>query len=78
MLFSAHHNCVLFITHGGMLSIIEAVNFGVPIIGIPIYTDQFININRVVNKGFGRRANFGQDLPKNVKSEINEILTHKQ
>ncbi|KAI8437495.1 hypothetical protein MSG28_011810, partial [Choristoneura fumiferana] len=48
----AHPKCLFFITHGGHLSSIESVHFGVPTIGVPIFFDQFININKAVNNGY--------------------------
>ncbi|CAB3233302.1 unnamed protein product [Arctia plantaginis] len=35
----AHPNCKLFISHGGLLSSIETIHFGVPIIGVPLLFD---------------------------------------
>ncbi|KAL0868322.1 hypothetical protein ABMA27_007847 [Loxostege sticticalis] len=70
----AHPNCVLFITHGGLLSLTETIHFGVPIIGIPMYGDQFLNTNRAVRKGFGKKVDLDWDFAKNLKAAIEEIL----
>ncbi|CAG5038702.1 unnamed protein product [Parnassius apollo] len=70
----AHPNCVLFITHGGLLSTTEALHFGVPIIGIPMFADQFINVNRAVAKGFAKRVDLNYETPENLKMAIEEIL----
>ncbi|XP_013166097.1 PREDICTED: UDP-glucuronosyltransferase 2B1-like [Papilio xuthus] len=70
----AHPNCVLFITHGGLLSTTEALHHRVPIIGIPMFADQFININRAAAKGIGKRVDLNYDTPKNLKLAIEEIL----
>ncbi|XP_014360114.2 UDP-glucosyltransferase 2-like [Papilio machaon] len=70
----AHPKCVLFITHGGLLSTTEALHYRVPIIGIPMFADQFININRAAAKGIGRRVDLNYDTPKNLKLAIEEIL----
>ncbi|XP_050508328.1 UDP-glucosyltransferase 2-like isoform X2 [Diabrotica virgifera virgifera] len=51
----AHPNTVAFISHGGLLGTTEAVYFGVPILGIPVYWDQAKNIEEVVAKGFAVR-----------------------
>ncbi|KAK5645387.1 hypothetical protein RI129_006687 [Pyrocoelia pectoralis] len=40
----AHPNVKVFVTHAGLLSSMEAVYHGVPLIGIPIYSDQFTNV----------------------------------
>ncbi|XP_049885624.1 UDP-glucosyltransferase 2-like [Pectinophora gossypiella] len=70
----AHPNCVLFITHGGLLSTTEAIHFGVPIIGVPMFGDQFINVDRAVNKGFAKRVDLDFETPVNLKTAIEDIL----
>ncbi|KAI8437496.1 hypothetical protein MSG28_011810 [Choristoneura fumiferana] len=71
----AHPKCLFFITHGGHLSSIESVHFGVPTIGVPIFFDQFININKAVNNGYAIKVDLNLDLPTNLKTAINKMLT---
>ncbi|XP_052756642.1 UDP-glucosyltransferase 2-like [Galleria mellonella] len=73
-----HRNCLLFITHGGLLSTIEAVHFGVPIIGLPAFGDQYKNINRAVKKGFGKRVDLDMEMPKNLQVAIKDILQNSR
>ncbi|GBP42171.1 UDP-glucuronosyltransferase 2B15 [Eumeta japonica] len=70
----AHPNCILFITHGGLLSITETVHFGVPIIGIPVFADQFVNVDVAVSRGFARRVYLSYDIAKYLKEAIHEVL----
>ncbi|XP_050679315.1 UDP-glycosyltransferase UGT5-like [Leptidea sinapis] len=70
----AHPNTKLFITHGGLLSTFEVLRFGVPIIGIPMFGDQFINVNRAVRKGFAKRFDLGQEPVNVLIDHIKEIL----
>ncbi|GBP15253.1 Ecdysteroid UDP-glucosyltransferase [Eumeta japonica] len=63
----AHPNCVLFITHGGLLSSTETVHFGVPIFGIPVFGDQFVNVGRSVNKGIAVKVDLSYNTPKELK-----------
>ncbi|GBP42196.1 UDP-glucuronosyltransferase 2B1 [Eumeta japonica] len=72
----AHPNCILFVTHGGLLSTTEAVHFGVPIIGIPVGGDQHSNVNRAVHKGFAVKVDLSYDTPKDLKSAIEEVLSN--
>ncbi|XP_041983218.1 UDP-glycosyltransferase UGT5-like [Aricia agestis] len=65
-----HPNCRLFITHAGLLSITEAVYFGVPVIGMPFFADQFNNINKAEWTGFGK--NF--DLSKNSLDDLEGVI----
>lgn len=47
----------LFITHGGMNSVNEAIYYGVPMYVSPIANDQFINANRIQALQVGQRFN---------------------
>lgn len=71
---SAHSNCVLFITHGGLLSTTETVHFGVPIIGIPVFADQFTNIENAVHRGFAKKVELSYSLADDLKIAIQDIL----
>uniref|UniRef100_A0A2A4J6T0 UDP-glucuronosyltransferase n=1 Tax=Heliothis virescens TaxID=7102 RepID=A0A2A4J6T0_HELVI len=71
-----HPNCKLFVTHGGLLSTTETIHFGVPIIGIPLFADQFLNVVRSVRKGFALQVNLGLDTPAKLKVAIDEILSN--
>uniref|UniRef100_T1H5D9 UDP-glucuronosyltransferase n=1 Tax=Megaselia scalaris TaxID=36166 RepID=T1H5D9_MEGSC len=54
----AHPNVIAFITHGGLLSTTESIYHGVPIIGIPMFGDQFLNMAQAVNGGYGLIADY--------------------
>jgi len=60
----AHPNVKLFITHGGLLSTTESVYFGKPVLGLPCFYDQHMNVQRAQRMGFG----LGLDL-NNLKQE---------
>ncbi|KAJ2952617.1 hypothetical protein O0L34_g6942 [Tuta absoluta] len=70
----AHSNCRLFITHGGLLSTIETIHFGVPIIGIPVFADQFTNVELSKKKGFALRVDISYEMADDLKVAIEEIL----
>jgi len=46
-----HPNVKLFISHGGISGVYEAVDGGVPVLGFPFYYDQPRNIDNLVNAG---------------------------
>ncbi|XP_041982833.1 UDP-glucosyltransferase 2-like [Aricia agestis] len=71
----AHEKCLLFITHGGLLSTTESIHFGVPIVGIPVFADQFINVARAVKKGFARRVDLSYSMVGKLHEEINVVLS---
>ena len=66
----------LFITHAGMNSVSEAVNYGVPIICLPLSGDQPFVAWRVADElGMGIRLQPDSNLTiEKVKNTINEIL----
>ncbi|KAJ8711853.1 hypothetical protein PYW08_008807 [Mythimna loreyi] len=70
----SHPKCVLFITHGGLLSTTETIHYGVPIIGIPFFGDQPTNVKRSVKKGFALEVNLSHETAKDLKVAIEEIL----
>lgn len=52
-----HPKCVAFITHGGMLSLTEAVAAGVPALVVPVLGDQ------PGNAAYAKRAGIAEALP---------------
>ncbi|XP_022164266.1 UDP-glucuronosyltransferase 2C1-like isoform X2 [Myzus persicae] len=46
-----HPNVKLFISHGGISGLYEAVDGGVPVLGFPLFGDQPKNIDSLVNAG---------------------------
>ncbi|KAJ8954700.1 hypothetical protein NQ318_011393 [Aromia moschata] len=71
----AHPNTKAFISHGGMLSSIEAVYFGVPVIGIPIYGDQKMNIAKSVQNGYAVSVPFRELTEEKLTWALNEVLS---
>ncbi|XP_018329059.1 UDP-glucuronosyltransferase 2B17-like isoform X2 [Agrilus planipennis] len=74
----AHPNVKLFITHGGLLSLTEAVYNGVPIIGIPVFGDQFYNVEEAVKQGYAYKVLYNEMNEKNFDKAIGEMLNNKK
>jgi glucuronosyltransferase len=72
----AHPNIKLFISHGGLLSTIEAVYHGIPILGIPIFGDQQMNIADAAINGYALKIDIGQLNEEQFSNVISEILTN--
>ncbi|XP_046972446.1 uncharacterized protein LOC124539191 [Vanessa cardui] len=53
-----HPNVKLFITQGGLQSTDEAINAGVPLIGIPMLADQWYNVQKYLRFGIGVQLDF--------------------
>ncbi|XP_050341903.1 UDP-glycosyltransferase UGT5-like [Bactrocera neohumeralis] len=70
----AHPNVKFFITHGGLLSTTESIYHGKPFIGIPIFADQFLNMNRAVTGGYGIRVDYDGFTKETFQSAIERML----
>ncbi|XP_040603810.1 UDP-glucuronosyltransferase 2B17-like [Mesocricetus auratus] len=53
-----HPKTKAFVTHGGANGIYEAIHFGIPMIGIPLFGEQHDNIAYMVAKGAAVAVNF--------------------
>ena len=70
-----HKNTKIFISHCGDKGQFEALYHAVPMIGLPVFGDQYYNAVRIVRKGFGIKLNVADFTPKMLHSAIQEILT---
>ncbi|XP_034482868.1 UDP-glucuronosyltransferase 2B1-like [Drosophila innubila] len=66
----AHPKVRLFISHGGLLSTIESVYYGKPILGLPVFYDQFMNVKRATDMGYC----LGLDLLNLKQSELEQTI----
>lgn len=69
-----HNNTKLFITHSGMLSTQEASWHGVPMLGMPIFADQYTNIERSVERGVAEQLLWPDVTTEALHSKIVKIL----
>ncbi|CAL8094095.1 unnamed protein product [Orchesella dallaii] len=74
----AHPNIKLFMTHGGLLSVQEAVYHGVPLLGLPVFGDQDINIAQAENSGFALSQEILEVNEDELLAKINRLLTENQ
>ncbi|XP_040157906.1 UDP-glycosyltransferase UGT5-like [Anopheles arabiensis] len=72
----AHPNVRLHITHGGLLSMMETVHYGKPIVGLPLAGDQEILVNRAIEAGFGLKLDYQNITEEQVLHTINEMLNN--
>ncbi|XP_076068143.1 UDP-glucosyltransferase 2-like isoform X2 [Oratosquilla oratoria] len=72
----AHPNVRLFISHGGIHSVQESVYHGVPIVGMPIFSDQYHNLGQGAREGWVhllKWENLTEDtLVATVKAALND------
>ncbi|KAH8244031.1 hypothetical protein KR032_012466 [Drosophila birchii] len=71
----AHPNVKLFISQGGQLSITESVYFGKPFLGLPCFFDQFRNVLRAQQLGFGLGLNVNNLQQSELNQAIQRLLT---
>lgn len=69
-----HPNIKLFISHGGALGLSEAIYEGVPILGIPIFMDQILNLKIIESQGAAEILEYTDINEKTVLSKIELIL----
>lgn len=72
----AHPRVKLFITHGGLLSLIESIYHSTPVLGIPIFYDQFVNMRRAQMDGFGLAIKYQNLNGTILKENILEIMNN--
>lgn len=70
----AHPNVRLLITHGGMLSIIEAAYFAKPILGLPLFYDQFRNVEYMVGHGVGLQLDINRMGRQCFETAIRQLV----
>ncbi|XP_044728748.1 UDP-glycosyltransferase UGT5-like [Chrysoperla carnea] len=72
----AHPNIKLFITHGGLLSTTEAISRGVPLIGIPVFADQSLNMAKAQTSGYGIMVDYYNVTFESMNWALNEVLNN--
>uniref|UniRef100_A0A1Y9H2G0 UDP-glucuronosyltransferase n=1 Tax=Anopheles dirus TaxID=7168 RepID=A0A1Y9H2G0_9DIPT len=73
----AHPKVKLFITHGGLLSCTESIHHGVPIVGIPIFGDQMLNMARAEQSGWGVGVAYTKLNEQTFSKAISEVIGDK-
>jgi len=68
----------LLITHGGMNSIGEAMYYGVPMILVPMGTDQPMNTDRVEEFGLGKKINWLTTSARNLSGLAYSIIKDQE
>ncbi|XP_058573440.1 UDP-glucuronosyltransferase 3A2-like isoform X4 [Neofelis nebulosa] len=74
----AHPRIRLFVTHGGMNSIMEAIQHGVPMVAIPVLKEQAENMVRVEAKKFGVSIQLKQIKAETLALKMKEVIEDKR
>jgi len=70
-----HPKLIAFITHSGLLSIQEAIFFGVPMISMPVFAEQDYNAERIHRMEHGIRLEIIDITAEQLESAITKITT---
>jgi UDP:flavonoid glycosyltransferase YjiC (YdhE family) len=62
------------VTHGGNNTVTECLHFGVPMVVLPLFWDQYDNAQRVHELGFGRRLPTYGHEPQALLDAVRELL----
>ncbi|XP_008470291.1 UDP-glucuronosyltransferase 2B31-like [Diaphorina citri] len=71
----AHPNMKLFISHGGLLGITEAVYEGIPVLGIPVFGDQWANIKKLESLKAGKLLPYLEITEETVSDALKIVLS---
>ncbi|XP_039753666.1 UDP-glycosyltransferase UGT5-like [Pararge aegeria] len=72
----AHPNIKVFIAHGGLIGMQETIFNGVPVVGIPIYSDQHNNLVLAEEAGFGKLLQYHDITEKNLDKALHDVLNN--
>jgi UDP-N-acetylglucosamine:LPS N-acetylglucosamine transferase len=77
-IFLAHPKVLLFVTHGGLLSALEATYEGVPRVVMPFFGDQQMNAQKVFESGVGLFLNYYSANSREISDVIKTVLTDER
>ncbi|KAG8285771.1 hypothetical protein J6590_073816 [Homalodisca vitripennis] len=69
-----HKNVIAVISHGGLGSLTETVYVGKTMIGIPLFADQYVNIENIVRRGAGIQLDYDDLSEEKIRVAVNEIV----
>jgi len=70
----SHPNLKLFITHGGLLSLVEALQTKTPLVGIPFANDQRPNLLRAQQNGYAKMIDWADLTEENLNTAIRRAI----
>ncbi|XP_045455021.1 UDP-glucosyltransferase 2-like [Melitaea cinxia] len=72
-----HPKIKLFITQGGLQSTDEAITAGVPLVGVPMIGDQWLNVELYVNLNIGERILIEEMTEDELMNAITKVINDK-
>ena len=74
--FIEHPNIKAFITHGGLMGTLESIAYGVPMVGVPLFGDQYRNVKSYVQKNLSVMLPLNQITERSLTMAITTILNN--
>ncbi|XP_078257856.1 UDP-glucuronosyltransferase 2A1-like [Rhinoraja longicauda] len=71
-----HAKTRAFISHGGTNGLYEAIYHGVPVVGLPLFYDQFDNMVRLETRGAAKVVNVASLHSSDLVSAVNEVINN--
>lgn len=72
-----HDNVKVFISHAGILSTIEAIDAGIPVVAIPLFGDQYGNAAAMQDAGMATVVPYDYIKEQLLLNGINEVLSER-
>ncbi|MEQ2241541.1 hypothetical protein ILYODFUR_026400 [Ilyodon furcidens] len=69
-----HPQIKVFVAHGGTNGVQEAIYYGVPVLGIPLFFDQYDNLLRLQERGSAKIIQLADFNGHNFENAIKELL----
>ena len=69
-----HPQTKVFVAHGGTNGVQEAIYFGVPVLGIPVFFDQYDNLLRLKERGAAEILELAHANKHSFEESLNEVL----
>ncbi|KAG7224547.1 hypothetical protein INR49_011299, partial [Caranx melampygus] len=69
-----HPQIKVFVAHGGTNGVQEAIYHGVPVLGIPLFFDQYDNLLRLQERGAGKILQFADVNGRTFEQGLKEVL----
>ena len=69
-----HPQTKVFVAHGGTNGVQEAIYHGVPVLGIPLFFDQYDNLLRLQERGAGKIIELGNVNGHSFEQGLKEVL----
>ncbi|CAB0037075.1 unnamed protein product [Trichogramma brassicae] len=71
-----HKNIRAFITHGGLMGTMEAIYNAVPMIGFPLFSDQYMNVDLYKKKGVAIKLEWPNITRESFEFALFEVLNN--